>query len=342
MQRVLVLDLNYHLRRSVHLKALMDLRDERGRKTGGVFGLLNTVQVCLRRCAPDKVIGVWDGGLSERRLAVFPQDVGNKVGYKATRGILPDMTPEEVAEKEEIQRTLSLSRELVTPLLMDAGVHVVRWPEREADDVIAVLARKMAGTVTEQVIIASDDWDFAQCCDERVCVFRPMADEWLSLHNFMDKVGVPIDWAVIKKSVEGDTKDNIPGVNGVGPTWIGRAVQAFVASIKPDFQESWYNAHQYRDTRPADLTPFYDFCGNDKRKKMRAISEQRSLIERNAELIDLRREFFPDEHVDLLLSQVSNSRRFDEMKIVRELGTLNIQSLIENFAHWSEPFRRIA
>lgn len=342
MQRVLILDLNYHLRRSVHVKALAELRDAAGRKTGGVFGLLNTIQLCLTRCGADKVIGVWDGGLSARRLSLYPQDVANKVGYKATRGVLPDMTPEERAEKEETARVLELSRQLATPILMDAGVHVVRWPEREADDVIAVLARRMGGVVTEQVIIASDDWDFAQCCSETTCVFRPMRDEWLSLHNFIDKVGVPIDWATVKKAVEGDTSDNIPGVDGVGPTWIGKAVRAYVKSAQPEFKDDWYDAHQYRNTRPDDLTPFYEFCGGDKRKKLKAIYEQRSVVERNLQLVYFAHEYFPDEHVELLLSQVLTTRQFKEMEIVRQLGELNVQSLLENFAHWSEPFRRIA
>lgn len=345
MERILLLDLNYHLRRCIHVKALSELRDQYGRKTGGVFGLLNTIQLCLARCQPcEKVIGVWDGGRSARRLSLFPPDLEKQVGYKANRGILPGMTEEERKEKEETLHTLMQSKELANPLLLNSGVHVIEWPDREADDVIALLARTLTSdkAVAKQAVIASDDWDFAQCCSETVCVFRAGQDEWLSLHNFMEKVKVPVDWSATLKSVEGDTGDNIPGVDGVGPVWFAKAVKAYLEQTKEGFDESWYDAHQYRDTKPDDLTPFFDFCAADKRKRMKAIGNNRDLILRNAELIDLTREHFPPEHVEMLLSGVLSPRQFEEMTVVKQLGELNVNSLLENFAHWSDPFRRIS
>lgn len=343
MQRVLILDLNYHLRRCIHVKALSELRDAAGRKTGGVFGLLNTIQLALTRCQPcEKVIGVWDGGRSDRRLAMFPPNEETMTGYKVSRGLHPGLTPEERAEKEEIKRMLDLSIELATPLLMKSGVHVIRWPQREADDVISLLAKNLEGTHAEQVIIASDDWDFAQCCSERTCIFRPMADEWLSLHNFMEKLEVPVDWFILRKAVIGKGTDDIPGVNGVGPVWIGRAIRTYLSKTMPEFKGDWYDAHQYRDTLPADLTPFYDFCQADKRKKMKAIGENRQLINFNLELVDFDREPFPPDHIDTVVNGVLQNLAFDEMEVVKQLGHLNVQSLLENFAHWSEPFRRIS
>lgn len=342
MQRILILDLNYHLNRAVHVEALNELRDANGHKTGGVFGLLNTVQVCLNRCNASKCIGVWDGGRSPRRLALYPPDPAKKVGYKVARGILPDMTAEEKAEKEQTKQDIATGQWLSNPVLMDAGVHVVRWPEREADDVIGVLARTLAGQHCEHVIIGSDDWDFAQTVDERVVLFRPMKDEWITLQNFMEKVGVPIDWACVKKAAQGDDGDSIPGVKGVGPETIAKAVRSYIVSVVPTFQSSQYDEHWYRNTCPADLTPFFDFCGAQKAAKIKLISAGRDVILRNMELIDLKREVFPDEHVADLLKSVMTPRRFDEMTVIAALGRMNIQSHLENFAHWSEPFRRIS
>ena len=344
MQRILILDLNYQLNRSIHVPALESLTDQYGRKTGGVFGLLNTIQVCLNRCECSKVIGVWDGGRSKRRLTIYPQqpNATPPTGYKVKRGILPGMTQEEIDEKKQTAERITTGKELANPLLMAAGCHVIEWPEREADDVIAVLARKLAGSHCDQVVIGSDDWDYAQCCDERICVYRPMADQWLSLYNFMPVMGVPIDWACLKKAAEGDEGDSIPGVPDVGPDTVSKAVRSYVVSRTPDFVSEHYDQHHYRNTCPADMTTFFEFCKQAKGKRIQKIAAGREIIVRNLDLIDLRREVFPTDHVDYLMQQVLQSRRFDEMAVVRGLGELNIQSLLAHFAHWSEPFRRVS
>ena len=344
MKRVLILDLNYHLNRSVHVKALAQLQDATGRKTGGVFGLLNTIQVCLRRCAPvEKVIGVWDGGHSARRLALFPPDTATMTGYKVSRGLHPNLTEDERAEKEELYAVLETARQISTPLLMNSGVHVIRWPEREADDVIDVIARRLEPDY-DQVIIASDDWDFAQCCSEKTCVFRPMKDEFLSLHNFVELLDVPVDWFTLRKAVIGKKGDDVPGLRGVGPVYIAKAIREYIQHVMPPnvFDGSWYDAHQYRTTRPADLTPFYDFCAADRRKKFQTIGNGRDDAEFNIELVDFTRESLPDEHVAMVMAGIEKTHQFDEMEVVRQFGELNIQTLLENFARWSEPFRRIS
>lgn len=342
-QRILLLDLNYHLRRSLHVKALSELRDSSGRKTGGVLGLLNSIQKILSLCAPcEKVIGVWDGGHSKRRLSLYPPDEKSMVGYKVSRGLHPGLTEEEKAERAEIRQTVITSAELATPLMQSSGVHVIQWPEREADDVIALLAKSLAGQYAKQVVIASDDWDFAQCVSEHVCVRRQVTNEWISLHNFMPRIGVPVDWFVLRKAVLGKNSDDIHGVKGVGQVYVAKAVKAFVSETLKGYREDWYEAHQYRDACPADLTPFFDFCGKDSRKKFQDISNCRKAVEKNIELVDFDREIFPDDHTQTVLQGVLSALKFDEMSAVHQLGSLGVNSLLENFSHWSEPFRRIS
>lgn len=342
-KRVLLLDLNYQLRRSVHVKAFAELRDAHGRKTGGVFGLLNTIKVCLERATPcQKVIGIWDGGLSARRLSLFPQVKSQKQGYKGHRGITEDMTEEEKAEKREIQETLTLQRELASPLLVNAGVHVLTWPEKEADDVLALLAREFENRqMAEQIIIASDDWDFAQCVTDRTVLYRAMKEEWISLHNFMEKLGVPVDWSVFKKSIEGDTSDNIDGVDGVGPKTISKALNEYMLDeLRCDADA--YVGHCYRNTFSTYFEPFLDWCENHRLKAYKKIGKGRDVIKRNIELMDLTREGFPPEGVEMLIGQVMESKSFNEMAVIQQMGELNISSLLENFSAWSDAFRRIS
>jgi len=276
-------------------------------------------------------------------LALFPPDKSTMTGYKVSRGIHPGLTDEERVEKEELYETLRVSRELATPILMQSGVHVIKWPEREADDVIDAIARRLEPDY-DQVIIASDDWDFAQCCSEKTCVFRPMKDEFLSLHNFVELVGVPVDWFILRKALIGKKTDDVPGVMGVGKVTVAKAVRAYVEHAMPPniFDDDFYDTHQYRNTRPADLTPFYDWCAAAKGKKVQAIGNGRVDVEKNIELSDFTREDLPDDQVSMVLAGIEKTHLFEEMEIVRQFGELNIQSLLENFAAWSDPFRRIS
>lgn len=345
-ERILLLDLNYHLRRCVHVKAFSELVDSYGRKTGGVFGLMNTIQTGLVNCTPvNKVIGVWDGGLSQRRLSLYPQNKDaaddKDKGYKGTRGIQPGMSQDEINEKIDIQEKLTTGRELSTPLLNASAVHVIHWPEREADDVIAALARALAGTYTKQVIVVSDDWDFAQLCDERICVYRQMAEEFVSLYDFVEKTGVPVDWFVMHKAVDGDKSDNILGVNGVGPKTINEAVRDYVAEVVPNYDEKSYDAHMYRTTCPENLDTFFDWCGSQSSKRTKKIGKKREEIKFNMQLIDLSLEQFPPEHLQMVLDSVMQQREFDEMSVIRQMGDLSIDSLLDRFSYWSNPFRRI-
>lgn len=337
VNRALLIDANYMLNRCLHVKDLASLQDSKGRLTGGVYGVLNTLNVALSRApGTTKVVAVFDGGRSRRRLALFPPDPETKTGYKATRGILPDMTPEEVAEKKQMMAAIESSTEILVKILYAAGVHVVRWPEREADDVIALLSRNLTGF--DQIVVASDDWDYAQLVTERVCVYRPLSDYFLSMHNFIEKVGVPVDWATVKKGCEGDSSDNIPGVRGVGPKTVAAAVEGYAASVIPDFNMDWYKAHQYL-CRPKSLEPFFAFCREHKSKKVQKIAESQDTLLRNLQLVDLSLEEFPPDHVQFLLQNVHTPLEFQEMEVAHQLGDLEINSILENYSNWAQPFR---
>lgn len=341
--RVLILDMGYLLNRCLHVKALANLHSQTGEPTGGVFGCLNSIQKCLCVANPcEKVIGVWDSGKSERRLALFPPDAESQTGYKANRLMNSKTPPVERAEKEVKYRLLKHQQEKLTPLMQMCGVHAVTWPGREADDVIAVLAKELAGKHFQQVVLGTDDWDYAQCVTDTTVVYRPLAEEWISLHNFIERLGVPIDWAAMKKSIEGDTSDNIPGINGVGPKTVASLVEEFVALSVPGFQKSYYDAHQYRNTFPSsNLDQFFAFCAQKKGKNVQKLVAEKAIVLRNLELVELHREVFPREHVDYLVSQLMLPLAFREMDVVREFGNLNINKMLENFAAWSSPFRSI-
>jgi DNA polymerase-1 len=100
------------------------------------------------------------------------------------------------------------------PLLMIEGV--------EADDVIGALA-KQAEREGVRVIISTGDKDIPQLVNEHITVINTMRDAFRKVDDVLDiagvenKFGVPPSLMVDYLVLVGDTSDNVPGVEKVGP-----------------------------------------------------------------------------------------------------------------------------
>jgi DNA polymerase-1 len=100
------------------------------------------------------------------------------------------------------------------PLLMIEGV--------EADDVIGALA-KQAEREGVRVIISTGDKDITQLVNEHITVINTMRDAFRKVDDVLDiagvenKFGVPPSLMVDYLVLVGDTSDNVPGVEKVGP-----------------------------------------------------------------------------------------------------------------------------
>jgi DNA polymerase-1 len=86
----------------------------------------------------------------------------------------------------------------------------------EADDVIATLARK-AGDHGLKTIVSTGDKDLAQLVDDRVTLVNTMSNETLDVAGVVQKFGVPPERIVDYLTLVGDSVDNVPGVEKVGP-----------------------------------------------------------------------------------------------------------------------------
>jgi DNA polymerase-1 len=143
------------------------------------------------------LIVVWDGGLSEERMALLPE-------YKAQRPEMPD--------------DLRPQLDGMVCYLKAAGVASHRGVGVEADDYIACLARR-AADAGMNVVIASSDKDFMQLVSARVGLLNPgdKSEAVWADKQVRAKAGVEpsqiVDWLALM----GDSVDNIPGVPGVGP-----------------------------------------------------------------------------------------------------------------------------
>ena len=122
--------------------------------------------------------------------------------YKANRTPMPDDLARQIAPLHELIRAYGW------PLIMVEGV--------EADDVIGTLARR-AEEQGLDVVISTGDKDLAQLITPRVTLVNTMSNEKLDMQTVVAKFGVRADQVLDLLTLTGDSVDNVPGVDKVGP-----------------------------------------------------------------------------------------------------------------------------
>ena len=194
MQNTLLLvDGSSYLYRAFH--ALPDMRNAEGAPTGALYGMINMLRR-LRNDYPAAYIAC----VFDAKGKTFRDDLYGE--YKATRKSMP----EDLAL--QIEPIHAAVKAMGWPILMVEGI--------EADDVIGTLAVQAAGHGMETVV-STGDKDMAQLVNDRVTLINTMSNETLDRAAVIAKFGVPPERIVDYLSLIGDTVDNVPGVEKVGP-----------------------------------------------------------------------------------------------------------------------------
>ncbi len=201
-QTVLLVDGSSFLYRAFH--AMPDLRNKAGEPTGAIYGLVNM----LRRLREDDSLhgGATLGAMIfDARGKTFRDDWYPE--YKANR---PSM-PEDLAA--QIEPIHAIVRALGWPLLAVEGV--------EADDVIGTLAVKATQAGFKSVVVTGDK-DLTQLVNDQVVWLNTMSQggspvQRLDSEGVKQKFGVLPDKIIDYLTLVGDTVDNVPGVDKVGP-----------------------------------------------------------------------------------------------------------------------------
>ncbi len=190
---LVLVDGSSYLYRAFH--ALPPLANSRGEPTGAVYGVLNMLQRFAREQAGSRVVVVFDAPGRTFRDDLF-------AAYKAHRPPMPDDL------RSQIQPLLDAVKAMGLPLLRIEGV--------EADDVIGTLARR-ATEAGEQVVISTGDKDMAQLVDGHVTLINTMTNSRLDREGVKAKFDVWPEQIVDYLALIGDSADNIPGIDKVGP-----------------------------------------------------------------------------------------------------------------------------
>ena len=193
MKTLLLVDGSSYLYRAFH--ALPDLRNARNEPTGAIYGVLNMLRRLAADYKPDYLACVFDAKGKTFRDDWYAE-------YKAHR---PPMPEDLVRQIEPLHQAVA---GLGWPLLMIDGV--------EADDVIGTLARQ-AAVAGMRCVVSTGDKDLTQLVNPSVTLINTMTNERLDEAGVEAKFGVPPRLMLDYLTLVGDSVDNVPGVEKVGP-----------------------------------------------------------------------------------------------------------------------------
>ena len=186
--------------------AIRALSTSSGRPTNAVFGVVKIVEALRGKEHPDYLAVAFDVGKPTFRHRKFEQ-------YKIQRKPMPDPL---IAQIPVVKTVLSAYR---IPMFESEGY--------EAEDVLATMARQIAGNGVE-VFLVTGDKDALQLVNHHVKVYNPQKEGLiLDAAAVKARYGVEPAQVVDLMALMGDAIDNIPGVPGIGEKTASQLIQRF-------------------------------------------------------------------------------------------------------------------
>jgi len=212
VNHLLLVDGNHLAHR--YRRVLEDLRDDRGQRTGVVFGFMQSMRKIVQEQQPQHVIVVFDYGKSLRKQRL-------RASYKQKP--LP-------SDPEEYAAFLAQLNEL--PLMLNLlGVQVIRVAHVEADDIIGLVCYYYPSLYRVcRITIVSSDSDLLQLLSEDVTMLDEVNSRHWTLEYFaQSKYGaLEPEGLILYKALMGDASDRIEGCPGIGEktaTWLVQQIE---------------------------------------------------------------------------------------------------------------------
>ena len=217
-KRLFIIDGYATLYRAHYALIRNPLTNTAGTPTSAVFGFANQVFQLIEEEKPDYLVAAFDSKGKNFRHELYED-------YKANRSAMPD----------EIQTQLPYLWELLEAM----NIPMLRVDGVEADDIIGTVA-KMCNEDNLQCNIVSGDKDFMQLIDDKTFLYAPQArkraKEIFDKKKVLEKWGVGPEHIIDLLGLMGDSSDNVPGVQGVGPKTAMKLIQDF-GSIENIYEE---------------------------------------------------------------------------------------------------------
>ena len=202
--------------------AIMHLSTKEGFPTNALFGFTRMLVKLLEQAQVNHVALVFDAGRETFRNELYSE-------YKANREECP----------EDLVPQMPYFRDLGKAL----GFPIMELPGYEADDVIGTLAARLEDLNCE-VVIVSGDKDLTQLVNDETTIWDTMRDVRYGPQEVKEKFGVPPEKIVDFLGLTGDSSDNIPGLQGVGPKTAVQLIEKY-----GDVESIISKASEIRDTK---------------------------------------------------------------------------------------------
>ena len=208
-KRLFIIDGYATLYRAHYALIRNPLTNSAGTPRSAIFGFANQIFQIIDDEKPDYLVTAFDSKGKNFRHEIFSD-------YKANRSEMPD----------EIQQQLPY----LWKLLEAMNIPVLRVDGVEADDIIGTVAKKCNDN-NLQCNIVSGDKDFMQLINDSTFLYAPQArkreKEIFNSDKVIEKWGVGPENIIDLLGLMGDSSDNVPGVQGVGPKTAMKLIKDF-------------------------------------------------------------------------------------------------------------------
>ena len=202
-KKLFVIDSNAFLFKSYY--ALPKFTTSKGEEVGAIFGFIRLLFKIKR--ISNYIVACYDSSRNKRKEIYLE--------YKSNRKKIEDALLDQIKKSTEVLSLL--------------GVKWIVVDGYEADDVIATIARKFSDTF--EIIIVGADKDLMQIVDGNIKIWDGKSDDFFGPDYVKERFGVLPQNICDYLSLVGDSSDNIPGVEGIGPKTASKLLQRY-GSIK--------------------------------------------------------------------------------------------------------------
>lgn len=185
--------------------AIRPLTAPSGLPVNAIYGFVSMLVKLLKEEKPDYLVFCYDRKEPSFRKEIYPE-------YKAHRTEMPEDLGKQIPYIKKFADLMGIPSLEIAPY--------------EADDIIGTLVQ-LGREKNLEVYIVSGDKDFGQLIQNHVFLYDTMKDHKYDTQGVKEKWGVSPDKFIDYLALVGDTSDNIPGVEGIGPKGAQKLLQDF-------------------------------------------------------------------------------------------------------------------
>ncbi|MDO8281727.1 MAG: DNA polymerase I [Thermodesulfovibrionia bacterium] len=203
MPTLYLIDGNSYLYRAFY--AIKRLSSSSGFPTNAIYGFTTMILKILEQKKPDYFTIVFDSPGPTHRHEAYEQ-------YKAHRPSMPD--------------DLKLQVPIIKDIIAAFNIHTIEKPGFEADDLLAVIAKR-AEKEGVDVFIVTGDKDLCQVITPKIKIYDSMKEKVTGEKDVIERFGVEPKRIPEIMALMGDASDNIPGVPGIGEKTAVKLIKEF-------------------------------------------------------------------------------------------------------------------